>query len=120
MSPAEQSGPPQDVERGRLQMEREWQLRQENVLPLETAWNEGNFYGRVLKGRQLLTGVQRVGIFMIGIQAIGVAGLMLFLSWPFPEFAPFLSLVMNDFPAFHSCGCPFCSWQSCSGFDYVG
>jgi len=34
-------------------MERGWESKQENVLPLETAWNEGWFYGRVLKVPQL-------------------------------------------------------------------
>jgi hypothetical protein len=61
----------QQVELSRFEMERDWQLRQENVLPLETAWNEGRFYGRVLKGLQPLTTLQRIGILLIGVQAIG-------------------------------------------------
>jgi hypothetical protein len=96
--PDEQFVPPQDVERGRLEMEREWQLRQENVLPLETAWNEGKFYGRALKGSQPLTGVQRVGLFLIGIQTIGVAGVILLLGWPFPEFVPSVESAYERLP----------------------
>jgi hypothetical protein len=61
----------QQVELSRFEMERDWQLRQENVLPLETAWNEGRFYGRVRKGLQPLTTLQRIGILLIGVQAIG-------------------------------------------------
>ena len=59
-------------------MERAWRLRQENVLPLETAWNEGRFYGLLLKGNQPFTGVQRAGILFIGLLAIGVATMWLF------------------------------------------
>jgi len=66
----------QKVELGRLEMERNWQLRQENVLPLETAWNEGRFYGLVLKGGQPFSGVQRVGIFVLGLLSIGVSSMM--------------------------------------------
>jgi hypothetical protein len=58
-------------------MERAWRLRQENVLPLETAWNEGRFYGLLLKGNQPFTRVQRAGILFLGLQAIGV-GTMIF------------------------------------------
>jgi hypothetical protein len=71
--PADDFSRPQEGERGRLEMERNFQLSQENVLPLETAWNEGRFYGLALKGSQQLTGVQRVGIFMLGFLAIAVA-----------------------------------------------
>jgi hypothetical protein len=55
-------GSPEEFERGRIEMERGWESKQENVLPLETAWNEGWFYGRVLKGSRSLTGIQRTGI----------------------------------------------------------
>jgi hypothetical protein len=75
---------PQGVERGRQEMEHDWKLRQENILPLETARNEGRFYGRALKGSRL-TGVQRTGILLIGLQAIGFAAMMLFHEWPYPK-----------------------------------
>lgn len=67
-------------EAGRLEMERNWRLRRENVLPLEAAWNEGRFYGLALKGAQRLTGVQRFGVFILGILFVGTALLMPFLS----------------------------------------
>src|ERR1700724_3509188 len=76
---------PEELERGRLEMERSWELKQENVLPLETAWNEGWFYGRGLKGSGPLTGVQRAGILLIGLQTVGVAAMMFFLEWLFPK-----------------------------------
>jgi hypothetical protein len=87
-----------EVELGRLEMESNWQLRQENVLPLETAWNEGRFYGLVLKGRQRFTGFQRAGIFVMGLQAIGVASSMLLLDWPIPQVGPSLKSVYHRFP----------------------
>ena len=46
----DESVPFKEIERRRFEMERAWNLRQENILPLETAWNEGRFYGVVLKG----------------------------------------------------------------------
>jgi hypothetical protein len=67
-----------EIQRGRTEMEREWQIRQQNVLPLSTAWNEGRFYGRALTGGRRLTGVQRVGLFLIGLQAIAVPLILVF------------------------------------------
>jgi hypothetical protein len=40
--------------------------RQSNVLPLDAARNEGQFYGRLIRGDRPLTGVQRVGFFLVG------------------------------------------------------
>lgn len=73
LPPADHPSSSQDGEDDHLEMERDWQLRQQNVLPLETAWNEGRFYGLVLKGNQRLTGVQRAGILVLGLLAIGAA-----------------------------------------------
>jgi hypothetical protein len=70
----------QQIELSRFEMERDWQLRQENVLPLETAWNEGRFYGRVLKGLQPLTTFQRVGVLLIAVQAIGGSLILMFVN----------------------------------------
>ena len=53
-----------------LEMEDNWYLRQENILPLETAWNEGRFYGLLLKGNQPFTRFQRLGIFLTGLQLL--------------------------------------------------
>jgi hypothetical protein len=89
------SGP---VGLGRQEMERDWKLRQENVLPLETAQNEGRFYGRVLKGSRPLTGVQRTGILLIGLQAVGFAAMMLFHDWPYPKVGPSLKSFYQNLP----------------------
>jgi hypothetical protein len=89
---------PEELERGRLEMERSWELKQENVLPLETARNEGWFYGRVLKGSRPLTGIQRTGILLIGLQMVGVAAMMLFLDWPFPKVGPSLKSIYHRLP----------------------
>ena len=88
---------PEELERGRLEMERSWELKQENVLPLETAWNEGWFYGRVLKGSRPLTGIQRTGILLIGLQMVGVAAMM-FLNFPFPKVGPSLKSICHRLP----------------------
>jgi hypothetical protein len=85
-------------ERGRQEMERDWTLRQENVLPLETAQNEGRFYGRALKGSRPLTGVQRIGILLIGLQAVGFASMMLFHEWPHPKVGPSLRFFHRHLP----------------------
>jgi hypothetical protein len=77
----DESVPFQEIELRRFEMERAWQLRQDNILPLETAWNEGRFYGIVLKGAEPFTFFQRVGIFLIGVPAISV-GAMIFVLYP--------------------------------------
>jgi hypothetical protein len=82
--PGDDSTISEEVERGRLEMERNWQLRQENVLPLETAWNEGRFYELLLKGGRPLSGVQRVGIFVLGLLEIGVPSVTLALERRLP------------------------------------
>jgi hypothetical protein len=79
-------------------MERDWTLRQENVLPLETAQNEGRFYGRALEGSRRLTGVQRTGILLIGLQAVGFAAIMLFREWPYPKVGPSLRFFHQRLP----------------------
>jgi len=98
--PVDDSSLSQKVERGRLEMESNWQLRQENVLPLETAWNEGRFYGRVLKGSQRFTGVQRAGIFLIGLIAIGVASTTIVLEKQLPllRIGPSLKSIYQRLP----------------------
>ena len=80
--PNEDRNSDQEFGRGRAEMEREWRLRQQNVLPLPAAWNEGRFFGRALKGTQPLTGVQRVGLFLLGIQGIALPTIFLFLGEP--------------------------------------
>lgn len=92
-----ESGSSEEVELGRREMERGWELRQENVLPLQTAANEGGFYGRVLKGSQPLTGVQRAGILLIGLQAIGMAALSLFFGVG-PNIGPSLKSIYQQLP----------------------
>ena len=79
-------------------MERGWELKQENVLPLETAWNEGGFYGHVLKGSRPLTRIQRTGILLIGLQLVGIAAMMFFLEWPFPKAGPSVKLLYQQLP----------------------
>jgi hypothetical protein len=69
-----------EIERARDQMERDWKLRQENVLPLPAAWNEGRFYGLVMLGKQALTIVQRIGILLVALPLAGF-GLMLVLTF---------------------------------------
>ena len=95
-------------ELGRLKLEHEWLSRQENVLPMETAWNEGKFYGQVLKGRRPLTGVQRAGILLIGLQVVGIAAAMMFApGWILPDFGPSLKSIYRGLPALPLVWIPF-------------
>ena len=71
----------EEFERGLLEMEDNWYLRQENILPLETAWNEGRFYGLLLKGNQPFTRFQRLGIFLTGLQLVEFASIALLLRF---------------------------------------
>ncbi len=79
-------------------MEGYWQTRQENLLPLETARNEGRFYGLALKGRRQLTGVQRIGIFIIGMLALGVAFAMSVAVDSSHRFGPSLKSIYHALP----------------------
>jgi hypothetical protein len=100
MPPPADNSLSQEVEHDRSEMEHNWQLRQENVLPVETAWNEGRFYGRVLKGSQRFSGVQRVGIFVLGFLAIGAASMMFVLEkrLPFLRVGPSLKSIYQRLP----------------------
>ena len=50
----------------RRQFEADIVSRQSNVLPLDAARNEGRFYGQIIRGERRLSGVQRIGFFLIG------------------------------------------------------
>jgi hypothetical protein len=98
MPPSDDDTPlSREVELDCLQMESNWQLWQENVLPLETAWNEGRFYGLVLKGSRRFTGLQRVGIFVMGLEAIVFGSSMLLLEWLVQRIEPSLNFVHHRF-----------------------
>jgi hypothetical protein len=47
--------------------------RQSNVLPMDTARNEGRFYGQLLRGDRPLGGVQRIGFILVGSLFCGSA-----------------------------------------------
>jgi hypothetical protein len=85
----------EEFERGCLEMEYNWYLRQENILPLETAWNEGRFYGLLLKGNQPFKLFQRVGIFVTGVQTVGVASMFFYFNSLLHPIGPSLRFV-ND------------------------
>ena len=59
--PEDELDPFKKIRLDRARMEWEWRFRQENLLPLETAYNWGRFFGLALKGRQILSLPQRVG-----------------------------------------------------------
>jgi hypothetical protein len=40
--------------------------RQQNVLPLDAARNEGRFYGQLIRNERPLNSVQRIGFFLVG------------------------------------------------------
>lgn len=83
MSPTdEQLDPFGEIVRCREEMERLWDLRQENILPLENAWNVGRFYGIILRGGRAFTRLQRAGILALGLTAAGMAASVAFLIPP--------------------------------------
>ena len=57
--------------------------RQSNVLPRDTARNEGLFYGRLIRGDRPLSGVQRLGFVLVGLLFCGSA--IFILSGAFPQ-----------------------------------
>jgi hypothetical protein len=85
----------EEFERGLLEMEDNWYLHQENILPLETAWNEGRFYGLLLKGNLPFTVFQRVGIFVTGLQTVGIASMLLYFNSLLHPIGPSLKLISD-------------------------
>lgn len=83
-----------------MEMEGNWYLHQENILPLETAWNEGKFYGLLLKGRRPFTPFQRLGTFVTGLQMVGVASMFFYFDSLFHPIGPSLKLVNDWLPNF--------------------
>ncbi|MGA9886935.1 MAG: hypothetical protein WBQ31_05515 [Candidatus Acidiferrales bacterium] len=88
----------EEFERGLVEMEDNWYLRQENILPLETAWNEGRFYGLLLKGNRPFTPFQRLGIFVIGVQLAGVASMFFYFDSLSRQIGPSLKMVNDWLP----------------------
>jgi hypothetical protein len=90
-----------DLDHRRREMERNWQLRQENVLPLSAARNEGWFYGFLSKGTQRLTTVQRLGLFIIGFAMVGTIALLTFADaeqFQFHGIGPSLKSINSALP----------------------
>jgi hypothetical protein len=53
-------------EETRRRFEADAMAPQSNVLPLDAARNEGQFYGKLIRGKRPLSGVQRIGFFLVG------------------------------------------------------
>jgi len=77
-------------EENRRRFEADAISRQSNVLPMDAARNEGQFYGKLIRGERAPNGVQRIGFFLVGF---------LFCSWAifivittFPRLFGFISL----------------------------
>lgn len=62
--------PFEEIRLGRARMEWEWRFRQENLLPMETAYNEGRFFGLLLKGGWPLNTAQRIGVLATATWAL--------------------------------------------------
>lgn len=52
------------------------------MLPLDAARNEGRFYGRRIRGERPLSGVQRVGFFLMGSLFCGMAFFIVVGAFP--------------------------------------
>jgi len=74
----------QDDERqeSRRRFEADALSRQSNVLPLNAARNEGQFYGQLIRGDRTLTGVQRIGFFLIAFLFSAWAAFMFLGMFP--------------------------------------
>ena len=88
----------EEFERGLLEMEDNWYLHQENILPLETAWNEGRFYGLLLRGNQPFTPLQRLGIFLTGLQLLEFGSLPFIIGQSLHPAGPSLRLLNERLP----------------------
>ena len=62
--------------------EAEAAFRQSNVLPLDSAMNEGRFYGLLIRKGRPLGVAQRLGFFFIGIMLGGFAFLEICFTFP--------------------------------------
>ena len=60
-------------EESRRRFEADAAVRQSNVLPLDAARNEGRFYGKLFRNERPLTGVQRIGFFLVVLLLCGSA-----------------------------------------------
>lgn len=58
-------------EKGLRRFETEAAFHQSNILPLDSAVNQGRFYGLLIRGGQPLTITQRIGFLLIAFDSIG-------------------------------------------------
>jgi len=72
----------QDQRESRRRFEADALSRQSNVLPLDAARNEGQFYGHLIRGDRPLTGVQRIGFFLVGLLFSAWAAFMFLGMFP--------------------------------------
>jgi hypothetical protein len=75
----------QEIEQGeeaRRRFEEDAISRQSNVLPLDAARNEGRFYGKLIRGERPLSGIQRVGFFLVGSLFCGMAFFIVVGAFP--------------------------------------
>ncbi len=69
-------------EQARRRFEADIVTRQNNVLPLDAARNEGRFYGKLISSDRPLSGTQRVGFFLVGSLFCGMAFFMVVDAFP--------------------------------------
>jgi hypothetical protein len=69
-------------EENRRRLEADAISRQSNVLPMDTARNEGRFYGRLIRGECALNGIQRIGFFLVGSLFCWSAMFIVMLAFP--------------------------------------
>jgi hypothetical protein len=77
--------PPREIEHEeatRRRFEADAIARQSNVLPLDAARNEGQFYGKLIRGKRPLHGVQRIGFFLVGSLLCGSALFTVLSAFP--------------------------------------
>ena|SRR6202142_1005160 len=69
-------------EKTRRRFEADAISRQSNVLLMNAARNEGQFYGKVIRGKRPLNGVQRIGFFLVGFLFCSWAIIIVIVAFP--------------------------------------
>src|ERR1700689_5757908 len=82
--------PTEREEKTRQQFEADAVSSQSNVLPLDAARNEGRFYGQLIRGERHLTGVQRIGFFLVG--SLFCASALFVVMGAFPRLFSYIGL----------------------------
>lgn len=80
-------------EKGLRRFETEAAFHQSNILPLDSAMNQGRFYGLLIRGDQPLAITERIGFLLIAFDSIGTS-LGTPVTGPWTVYIPFSVLAL--------------------------